>query len=225
MKPATRKVRALLAKLTALAERGINGERANAQKKLARLQKRYDFTAPDLTATMDIFAGVFKPASYALRVHRFDNNESDIANAVKWAIEQRTGIQCSFRDGTKLYADAMPDTAENLGKIAATVAQTFSELWKQYSALGANPLDRSVFVMGLFDGMQGESRAAGQPLPQRATVCRIKNRKKRAVSLAPGLSLHPYTTAAGLGRQIAFNVPLDKLTEELNNMAAKQLPA
>jgi hypothetical protein len=212
--------------LTALAERGINGERANAQKKLARLQKRYDFAAPDLTETMDIFAGVFKPASSALRVHRFDSADSDVANAVKWAIEQRTGIQCSFRDGVELYAEAMPDTAENLGKIAATVAQTFDELWRQYSTLGGNPLDHSVFVMGLFDGMQGESRTAGQPLPQRmARPCAIRNRKKRALNLVPGLSLHPYTTAAGLGRQIAFNVPLDKLTEELNNMAAKQLPA
>ncbi len=222
MKPATSTARALLAKLTALAERGVNGEATAAKRKLDRLKRKFDFEAPDLTSTPELFAGVFKPAGAALRVRTFDRSQFDVANSVKWAIEQNTGIQCSFRgDGLELYASAMPDTATNLGRIAGTVTESFEELWRQFCAVaGGNPLDRSVFVRGLFDGMMGEEHPAGEPLPRRTVTARpIKSRKKQAMNLAPGVSLHPYSTAANLGKQIRFSVPLDRLTEELNDMA------
>lgn len=46
--PATDKARALKVKLEALAERGINGEKTSAQKKLKRLLTKYDFDAPQM---------------------------------------------------------------------------------------------------------------------------------------------------------------------------------
>lgn len=51
LKTANSKARALLNKLQALAERGIDGEKISAQKKIARLKARFDFTAPDPTET------------------------------------------------------------------------------------------------------------------------------------------------------------------------------
>jgi len=47
LKPANSKARALLKKLQALAERGIDGEKASAQRRVARLKARFDSTAPD----------------------------------------------------------------------------------------------------------------------------------------------------------------------------------
>jgi hypothetical protein len=48
LKPANSKVQAL-------AERGIDGERISAQKKIARLNAGFDFTAPDPTETRGLF--------------------------------------------------------------------------------------------------------------------------------------------------------------------------
>jgi len=44
LKPANAKAWALLKKLQALAEQGIDGEKISAQGKIARLTTRFDFT-------------------------------------------------------------------------------------------------------------------------------------------------------------------------------------
>jgi hypothetical protein len=63
LKPANAKIRALFRKLQALAEPGVDGEKAIAQSKLARLAARYDFGVPDANDTPDLFSGRFAPSS------------------------------------------------------------------------------------------------------------------------------------------------------------------
>src|SRR5437868_5521454 len=55
LKSPNEKARALFKKLQALAERGIDGEKISAQKKLARLKARFDFAGPDPAETPDLF--------------------------------------------------------------------------------------------------------------------------------------------------------------------------
>jgi hypothetical protein len=52
LKPANSKARALLRKLHALAEQGIDGEKISAQKKIARLKARFNFTAAEPAETL-----------------------------------------------------------------------------------------------------------------------------------------------------------------------------
>lgn len=218
----TPKARALLAKLEALAERGVNGEKANAQKKLAALKKRYDFTKKN-DGGSDIFAGVFIAApGPAAPIMRFDLADYDIANSVKWAIEKETGVPCLFRGG-ELCAQATADTANRLHEIAATVAADFAALWGQFKAApGVNAADRGNFVLGLYEGMMDEARA-GQLLPSRPKVEKIKRPKKNAVAPPAGLSVHPYTVAVNLGKQVRFCVPLVEIAGQLDEAVRPQL--
>jgi hypothetical protein len=55
-KPASAKARAMLKKLEALAERGVDGEKLVAQRKIARLKARFDFKAPIPAETRDLFS-------------------------------------------------------------------------------------------------------------------------------------------------------------------------
>src|ERR1039458_966642 len=116
MKPATRKIRLLFAKLEALTERGINGEQDAAFKKLDRLKARYDFSAPALDKD-DLFAGVFQRASTATPVYKFNGDDFSMSSSVKWAIEKATGINCCFRN-SEMLAEATPKTANKLAQIA-----------------------------------------------------------------------------------------------------------
>ena len=168
LKPATAKARVLLKKLQALAERGIDGEKAAAQKKLARLKARLDFTAPDPAETPDLFLGTFKRSTKARWIHTFQRHDFDVANSVKWAIESATQIPCVYRDG-ELLAEATPGTANRLAEVATHIAGSFRALLDQFSAVdGVSPEDRGVFVMGLYDGMMNEVRNVGQRLPSPA---------------------------------------------------------
>ncbi len=221
MKPATPKVRALLAKLQAMAERGLNGERDVALAKLTRLKSRYDLTAPDPNGP-DLFAGVYRTASTAKLVMRFEAGNFDVASSVKWAIENTTGVQCLFRDG-QLYAQSTSATAAKLRGIASTVAASFGQLWDQFKATpGVNPADRGNFMLGLYDGMMQEGRH-NEPLPSRPRGKRSAKAKKRAVGQAVGLNIHPYTVALNLGRQIRFCVPLGDIAGELDRAVKGQL--
>jgi hypothetical protein len=85
VKPANSKARALLEKLLALAERGIDGEKASAQRKIRRLKARFDFSAPEPAETPDLFSGRFTPSATARPIFAFGPNEFEVANAVKWA--------------------------------------------------------------------------------------------------------------------------------------------
>ena len=68
LKPANSKARVLLKKLLALAERGIDGEKTTAQRKIRRLKARFDFSAPEPAETRICLAAV---SSLQLRQGRF----------------------------------------------------------------------------------------------------------------------------------------------------------
>lgn len=211
MKIPSQKIYELRAKLQALAERGVNGEKTEAQKALAKLEKRYDFTKK-IMQTGDIFAGAFIPASIAAPICRV--NDFDIANAIKWAIEERAKIVCLFREG-ELLAKANAGTAERLGNIATVITLGFSTLWTQYERAGGNIGDRNCFMAGLYDGMMEQSREG--LLPSRTTKTVVGKAKRKALAAAPGLALHPYSVALELGKQIRFSVPLPDVSDQLQN--------
>jgi hypothetical protein len=215
LKPANSKARALLKKLLALAERGIDGEKATAQRKIRRLKARFDFSGPDAAETPDLFGGSFKPSATARRIYAFGPNEFEVANSVKWAIESATRIQCVHRD-RELLAEASPATARRLGEIALHIASSFRVLLDKLSAVGGvSAEDRGVFVMGLYDGMMNETRNAGQRLPSRPGLAKRQRGRKRAASQAASLHVHPYTLAVGLGKQIRFSAPVEEIAAEL----------
>jgi hypothetical protein len=210
---ATPKAWELRAKLKALAEQGVNGEKTAAQGRLARLEARYDFSGQDLS-TPDLFRGVFHRSAIAAPVHTFMPVDYDIANAVKWAIEGAARVPCLYRGG-QLCAEAAPDSARRLQGIADTITRSFGELWGKFQAApGVHPADRANFMLGLFEGMMGEVRS-NTALPRRAAPTKIKGRKAAKPGTAPGLSIHPYSVAANLGKQIRFCAPLADLAGEL----------
>lgn len=222
LRPANAKARVLLKKLQALAEQGIDGEKISARTKITRLKARFDFTVPDQTDTPELFAGSFKRSKTARKIYSFEAHEFDVANSVKWAIESATKIQCVYRDG-KLLAEADAGTTKRLTEIAGHIAHGFRALLTQFTAIdGISADDRSAFVMGLYDGMMNEARKAGQRLPSRSRVQKIRKAKKGAVAHAPGLHVHPYTVAVSLGKQIRFSAPLEQITAELEAVAAAQ---
>jgi len=215
LKPANSKARALLKKLLGLAERGIDGEKTSAQRKIRRLKARFDFSAPDSAETPDLFSGSFKPSATARRIYTFGPKEFEVANSVKWAIESATGIQCVHRD-RDLLAEASPATARRLEEIAHHIASSFRALLDKLSAVGGvSADDRGVFVMGLYDGMMNETRNAGQPLPSRPGQAKRQRGRKSAASRAASLHVHPYTLAVGLGKQIRFSAPVEEIAAEL----------
>jgi hypothetical protein len=226
LRPANTKARVLLAKLQALAERGIDGERISAQNKIARLKARFDFGAPDPAQTPDLFSGSFKRSTTARRVCSFAAGEFDLANSVKWAIESATKIPCVYRNG-ELLAEATPPTIRRLTEIADHIAHSFRALLEKFGAIdGVSTQDRGVFVMGLYDGMMNEQRNVGQRLPSRAKATKTRKAKKKVVTHTPntpGLHIHPYTVALSLGKQIRFSAPLEQITAELEAVAKKHL--
>ena len=223
MKPANSKARALLKKLQALAEQGIDGEKISAQNKIARLKARFDFTMPDSAETPDLFSGLFKRSTTARRIYTFAGNELEVASSVKWAIESATGIACVHHDND-LLAEATPRTANRLREIADHIANSFRALLDKFSSIdGVSVTDRSVFVMGLYDGMMNEVRTVGQRLPNRSHVSKKTRAKKRAVTCAPSLHVHPYTVAVNLGKQILFSTPVEQITAELEAVIQKHL--
>lgn len=223
LRPANAKARALLTKLQALAERGIDGEKISAQRKIARLKARFDFAGPDPAETPDLFSGSFKRSSTARRIYSFGGHEFDVANSVKWAIESATKIPCVFRHG-ELLAEATPGTVKRLTEIAGHIAHSFRALLGQFGAVdGVSADDRGAFVMGLYDGMMNETRDAGQRLPGRSRVTKMRKAKKRAVTHARGLHIHPYSVALSLGKQIRFSAPLEQITAELEAVTQKHL--
>jgi hypothetical protein len=215
LKPANSKARVLLKKLQALAERGIDGEKTSAQRKIRRLKARFDFSAPEPAETPDLFSGSFKPSATTRPIYAFGPNEFEVANSVKWSIESATGIQCVYRDRV-LLAEASPATARKLEEIALYIASSFRALLDKFSAVGGvSADDRGVFVRGLYDGMMNETRNAGQPLPSRPGLAKRQRGRKHAAPRTTGLHVHPYTLAVGLGKQIRFSAPMEEVAAEL----------
>lgn len=223
LKPASAKARAVLRKLEALAERGVDGEKLVAQRKIARLKARFDFDAPGPADTLDLFQGTFKRARNARRIYSFTPAEFDVANQVKWAIETATGIPCVYR-GCDLLAEASSSAAKRLAGIAEHISQSFRTLVAKFGGLnGVSVADRGVFVMGLYDGMMNDPRDMGQLLPSRPGPRRRGRVKKPADTPAAGLHIHPYTLAVGLGKQIRFSVPLQEIAGELDRLTQPRL--
>ncbi|HWX22708.1 MAG TPA: hypothetical protein VN578_22625 [Candidatus Binatia bacterium] len=217
------KARALLKKLQALAERGIDGERISAQKKIARLRARFDFTVPAPDETPDLFSGSFKRSKTARPIYSFAADEFDVANSVKWAIETTTKIPCVYRGG-ELLGEANPTTARRLRGIAGHIAQSFRALLAQFNGVsGVQANDRAAFVMGLYDGMMNETRTVGQRLPSRPERKKTSKGSKSATAAGSVLHVHPYTVAVSLGRQIRFAVPLEQIAAELQAVTQKHL--
>ncbi len=213
----------MLRKLQALAERGVDGEKLAAQRKIERLKARFNFATPCAEETPDLFQGTFKRSSKAKWIYSFPRAEVDIANAVKWAIESGTGIHCLYRD-CDLLAEGAASTANRLARMAEHVSQSFQALAARFSAAnGVSPADRRVFVMGLYDGMMNDVRNAGQPLPGNPGLKRRGRVRKPALNPSTGLHLHPYTLAVGLGRQIRFSVPLPEIAAELDGLTQLRL--
>ena len=224
LEPANTKAWAMLRKLQALAERGIDGEKLAAQRKIARLKARFNFDAPEPVEPLDLFRGTFKRSTKAKWICSFPPAEFDVANAVKWAIESATGIRCWHRN-RDLLAEAAPSTAKRLVDIAAHIAQSFRGLTAKFSTTnGVSPADRGVFIMGSYDGMMNDSRDVGQPLPGRPGTRKRAKVKKPPAAPATGLHLHPYSFAVSLGRQIRFCVPLQEIAAELDGLTRPKLP-
>jgi hypothetical protein len=226
MKPANTKARALLGKLERLADPANGGtpdEIATANRKLQRLQRRYDFSGPDPAEPkqMDIFAGIsFKRSTRrTAHVHTFEPADFDIANSVKWALEQATGIACNFRGG-ELSAPVTAGTAKHLAKVAKHITQSFKALLDRFGKLqGVTTADRRLFVRGLYDGMMNDPRGVGERLPGNAPPePRRKRAKKNLTERPPQLAVHPYTVALDLGRQIRLAAPLEAIAAELDRV-------
>jgi len=224
MKPkhANAKIWALFRKLQALAERGVDGEKTAAERKLARLKVRYDFHAPADDGAPDLFSGRFARSSAGRPIYSFSSGELDIATSVKWAIESATKIHCVHR-GADLLAEATPAAARRLREICHYIAQSFRALLAGFCGLGGvTAADRTAFLMGLYDGMMNETRSAGQRLPGRSPFAK-KRRTKGLAGPSAGVHVHPYTIAVDLGKKIRFSAPLEQITAELEVVASKFL--
>jgi hypothetical protein len=222
-KPANATSQALFRKLQALAERGVDGEREVAKRKLARLKARYDFSAPADRDGPDLFSGRFARSSTARPIYSFKSHEAALASSVKWAIEAAAKVSCLHR-GADLLAEATPATARRLSQISDHIAQSFRLLLNRFGALeGVTAADRSAFLMGLYDGMMNETRAPGQRLPGRSNPVRKQRAKVSLTNKAATMQAHPYSIAVSLGKQIRFSAPLEQIAAELEAVAPKCL--
>ncbi len=225
MKPAANtKARETRGKLEALAERGIDGEKVAAEKKLARFIARYDWTLPnpDLDQTKDLFAGTFAKLPGATGLLPFNQSEMDIGFFVLWAIRDTTQIPCSFRNGI-LVVETKGPTASRLADIALTIKTNLEKLWTQYAATpGAHVQDRGNFLLGLYEGLMNEIRS-NEALPARILPKVPKTKKRKAIAAAPGISFHPYSIAVNLGKAIRGCTPLDTITQELDQTIKGEL--
>jgi hypothetical protein len=226
MKPADAKARALLGKLERLADPangGMPDEIAAANRKLERLRSRYDFTRTDPAGpdALDIFSAAFsrRKTRHTSPVLTFDPGDFDIANAVKWAIEQATGIPCTFHGG-QLTAAVTAATANRLATVALHISGSFHALLERFGALpGVTASDRSLFVRGLYDGMMNDPRGVGERLPGQAnSPAKRKRAKGKLADRAPKLAVHPYTVALALGRQVRFAAPVAAIVAELDRV-------
>lgn len=221
--PATIAARTLRDKLRQLAERGIDGEAESARKKLARLEARYDFDAAPEMDEINLFAGfTARRSSGKAKVLKTTNGcSSDIASFIKWALRSAFNIEGALQikpDGNiALVVEADSESVPTLNRIAGVIRSSFEALWAQFALLpGATERDAKTFLLGLYDGMMDDARAAGTPLPARTPQKKAKGRaRKNAVAHVPGLAIHPYTVALDLGRKIRLSVPIGAIVEEL----------
>lgn len=234
--PATQAAREVRAKLQALIARGIGheieGEHAGAVRKLARLEARYDWSAPCEQHKGDIFAGLNFCARSRTAQHltSFGPGETDLAPFVQWAIEHAAGVRASIRNGpdwsVSVWAEVDGRAVAQLATVASTIKTAFADLWARYLAAGAQANVRRVFLLGCYDGMMDDGRRDGQRLPPIPAPPVKASRAKRKLAVAPGVAIHPYEIALPLGRQVRFSVPHVEIVESLSErLSGKSLPA
>jgi hypothetical protein len=80
----------------------------------------------------------------------------------------------------------------------------FRVLLDKFRGLGMNAADRNAFLMGLYDGMKNEGRAAGLRLPGRYSAPKKRTTEKIPANGSASMHIHPYSIAVGLGKQICF---------------------
>lgn len=213
-KPATPRARRIRPVLEALAQVGVGEERTNAAARLKRLLARYDFAAPE-DKLGDMFAGKFAPSPDSRWLASFPVSEQDIAAMVKWAIENATGLRASFR-ADAVYVQADTSCLTQLTMIASRIGNGCRTLWSRFErAPGVTPADHGLFLRGIYDGMMADGRAAGERLPERRIEAVKGRTKKRALTTAPGIGVHPYTVALDLGRQLRFDAPITDIVGAL----------
>lgn len=217
----TTAARRLKVRLEALAAAPGTPEEGEAAKgKLERLLAKYDFTQ-NKEDREGIFVGNFQKSNDARPVILC--GDPSLANQIKWALEQSTGIPCLFR-GQELFAQATPATAEQFKRIAQTLQEGFERLWQSFSTFPTvTPLDKSLFWRGLGDGLSNTPRLQGEQLPKRAVIQGRGRKTKAAVGHAAGLGIHPYSIALDLGQQLRFNVPVQEVTNQLEEKRPKQI--
>jgi len=71
--------------------------------------------------------------------------------------------------------------------------------------------------------MMNEARNVGQRLPSRARATKIRKAKKKAMTHAAGLHIHPCAVGLSLEKQIRFSAPLEQITAELEAVTQKHL--
>ncbi len=217
----TEKVVLLREKLQALAARGVNGEATSAQAKLERLEKRYNFSI-HIRLQKDIFAGIVVAPDGTAR-HVLTIADFDVANATKWALEGATGAQCGFR-GSDLVANASQGSIVKLEGIARVIVAAVETLWGQFrKAPGIQPADRALFIRGLLDGMLNE-HSQGEALPRQICTQKLAKAGKKTVARPAGISLHPYSVAYPLGKDIRFSTDIDDVSHRLNAAIVAALP-
>lgn len=220
-KIANRRVRLLRSKLEVMAERGTPNEMKIAAVKLEKLLKRYDFKAPDVQIG-DMFRGTFIASPVSRWLATFPRTDQDIAADVKWAIESVTGLKASFR-GDALHVEADVSCLPQLTEIVSRIAEGFRQLWHRFqTAPGITPSDRGLFFRGLYDGMMTETRPIGERLPERRIAAVRGSRKRNALTIAPGIGLHPYSVALDLGRQLRFETPITDIVGSLEEKVGER---
>lgn len=217
----------LRAKLHALAhcEGAHRGEREGAGRRLVALEAKYDFTlTPE---SDDVFSGIVGTVASgtAQKLMTFDSADSDIAALAQWALSHRYKVSMTIRTpdprANALWVEADAASLPALRKIADHIRAQFSALWR---TMAGNPTvtagDRRPFLLGLYDGMMDDPRAPGSMLPARSFPDVQRKGKKKALALAPGLAVHPYTLALDLGRRIRLRASVAETTKQLTNTIA-----
>lgn len=201
---------------SALAERGVGGEKENAARKLEHLCRYFDFTKRKAADMKDIFANVAKTIKKdheARHLMTFPRC-SDSAQWVKWAIANGLNCETTLRTDKdwklSLYAHVGIGNLKAVSTLAERIAFAFEQSWQRFSKTpGVLVTDRSIFMRGLYDGMQDDIRKHGEPLP--TPPARKPEKGKRSKANSATCAIHPYTLAVELGRALRIDTPTEKI--------------
>lgn len=213
-----------------MAERGTEHEARIASGKLAQLEARFDFGGEATGDQPALFAGLtfssFNPGEYQ-RVLRVDFLDAEIGSYVKWALQERLGVDSVWKrlptGKTDLLAPVAKANLPLLQDLATHIHKSFVVALREFTEEGKiNMSRRAPFLSGLYDGMMGLGRDSGQRVPAaygggaRATRRAKKSSKKPADE--PVIEIHPYELGVGLGTRIAMKVPPKSLKGELQKL-------